>query len=168
MAFKFEGKEMYPNLVFAVLWVISLHSGKACQECAQQTEKSQSNTKSAVSLQVCVYALLVQHLYSAFFQHMVWYGPTSETVLMHRRQKNWLENTDFTELKKITSRIYSSGSNHYLFFTSLKFVAVRFVSSKKITVNTTSVLLRLFYFLLHSTFFRWKVEWDYWWVLWLF
>jgi len=41
---------------------------------------------------------------------MVWYGPTSETVWMQRRQKNWLKYTDFsfTELKKITSRFYST------------------------------------------------------------
>jgi len=27
-----------------------------------------------------VYALLLQNLYSVFFQQMVWYGPTSETA----------------------------------------------------------------------------------------
>jgi len=27
-----------------------------------------------------LHALLVQHLYSEFFQHVVWYGPTPETV----------------------------------------------------------------------------------------
>jgi len=46
---------------------------------------------------------MVQHLYSVFFQYMVWYGPTSETAWIQRRQKNWLKYTDFTELKKITS-----------------------------------------------------------------
>jgi len=34
---------------------------------------------------------------------MVWRGPTSETVWMLRRKKNWLKYNDFTELKKITS-----------------------------------------------------------------
>jgi len=27
---------------------------------------------------------------------MVWYGPTSETARMQRRQKNWLKYIDFT------------------------------------------------------------------------
>jgi len=71
-------------------------------------EKPYSYTNSAVSRQVYVHALLVQHLYSVFFQYMVWYGPTSETAWMQRRQKKWLKNTDFAELKKITSRIYST------------------------------------------------------------
>jgi len=64
-------------------------------------------TTSAVSHQVYVHALLVQHLLHVFFQHMVWYAPTSESVWMQRRQKNWLKYTDFTELKKVTIRIYS-------------------------------------------------------------
>ena len=67
--------------------ISSLQSGKAWQERAEETEKSHSRTNSAVSRQVYVHALLVQHLYSAFFQHMVWYGPTSEIALMQRRQK---------------------------------------------------------------------------------
>jgi len=41
--------------------------------------------------------LLVQHLYSEFFQHMIWYSPTSERVWMQRRQKNWLKYTDCAE-----------------------------------------------------------------------
>jgi len=44
-----------------------------------------------------VHALLVQHLYSEYFQYMVWYGPTSETVWMQRKQKNWFKYTDFAE-----------------------------------------------------------------------
>jgi len=83
MAFKFEGKE-YPAFVFAVLLV----NGKAWHERAQQTEKSHSHTNSAVSRQVYVHAQLVQHLSTVFFQHMVWYGPTSETVWMQRGKKN--------------------------------------------------------------------------------
>ena len=72
-----------------MLLVNSLQSGKAWQECAQQTEKSHSRTNSAVSRrrQVYVDALLVQHLYSVFFQHVVWYDPTSQTASMQRRQK---------------------------------------------------------------------------------
>jgi len=52
MAFKIEGKEMYPIFVF----------GKAWQARAQQTEKNHSHTNSVVSRQVYVHALLVQHL----------------------------------------------------------------------------------------------------------
>jgi len=78
-----------PHLCFRkVLLVNSLQIGKAWQECAQQTEKSHSYTNSAVSRQVYVHALLVQHLYSVFFQYMVWYGPTSETAWIQRKQKN--------------------------------------------------------------------------------
>ena len=72
---------------------------------------------------------------------------------MQRRQKNWLKYTDFTELKKITIRIYSDCSNAISCFSShFNFVAVRFVSLRKITVNYTSVLL----ILLHSKFFKGK------------
>jgi len=59
---------------------------------------------------------------------MVWYGATSETVRMQRRQKSWLKYTNLTELKKITSRIYSNCSNYSSLFSSLSdFVGVRFV-----------------------------------------
>ena len=40
----------------------SLLSGKAWQACAQQIEKNHSHTHSAVSRQVYVHVLLVQHL----------------------------------------------------------------------------------------------------------
>ena len=50
--------------------------------------ENHSHTNSAVSRQVYLHDLLVQHLYGVFFQYMVWYGPTSETALMQRRQKN--------------------------------------------------------------------------------
>ena len=71
-----------PHLRFRkVLLVNSLQSGKVWQACTPQTEKSHSHTNSAVSHQVYVHALLVQHLQSVFFQHMVWYGPTSATVI---------------------------------------------------------------------------------------
>ena len=54
MAFKFEGKEIYPIFVCAKgCW--SIHSkleSKAWQERAQQTEKSRSHKNSAVSRQV--------------------------------------------------------------------------------------------------------------------
>jgi len=47
--------------------VNSRHSGKAWQERAQQTEKCNSHTNSAVSHQVYVHTLLVQHLYSVYY-----------------------------------------------------------------------------------------------------
>jgi len=63
---------------------------------------------------------------------------------MQRRQENWLKYTDFTELKKVTSRIYSNCWNYFSLFSSpSNFVAVRLVSFKKCTVNCTSVLLIL-------------------------
>jgi len=56
-------------------------SGKAWQKCAQQPDKSLSNTNSAVSLQVYVglHALPVQHLHSVFFG--IWFG-----VVQHQKQ----------------------------------------------------------------------------------
>jgi len=66
---------------------------------------------------------------------MIWYGSTSETVRMQIRQKNWLKFTNFTELKKITSGIYSNCLNHSsLFF--------RFVPP---TSYCTSVLLSAYF-----------------------
>jgi len=78
-------------------------NGMAGQVCAQQTEKSHSHINSAVLRQVYPHALLVQHLQSLLFQHIIWYGPTSETACMQRWHKNWLKYTDFPELKKITN-----------------------------------------------------------------
>jgi len=105
MAFKFEGKEMHPIFVFAVLLVNSLQRGKVWQSCTQQTEKSHYPRKLCrfTSTLCSLHALLVHYLYSVFIQHMVWYGTTSETVWMQRRQKYWLKYTDCTRLKKITS-----------------------------------------------------------------
>jgi len=54
MAFKFEGKEMYPIFFFAVLLVNSLQSGKVWQACTQQAEKRYSHIKSAISRRVHV------------------------------------------------------------------------------------------------------------------
>ena len=55
---------------------------KAWHVRAHETEKIHSHTTSAVSSQVYVHAQLVQHLYSVFFQHMVWHGPISEIAWM--------------------------------------------------------------------------------------
>ena len=45
----------------------SLFSQSVVGQCARQTEKSHSYTNPAVSRQVYVHALLVQHIYSVFF-----------------------------------------------------------------------------------------------------
>ena len=141
-----------------MLLVNSLQSGKAWQEYAQKTEKSYSHTNSAVSRQVHIHVLLVQHPYGVFFQYMVWCGPTSVTAWMQRKQKNWLKCTDFTELKKITSRINSNTSNFSsLFFKSIKLVAVRFVWLKN-NLQLNVPVCCLFYFLLHTKFFKGKVK----------
>jgi len=133
MAFNIEDREMYPIFDFAMcFW--SIHSKLVrLGKHANSKQKSQSHTTSAVSRQVYVHALLVQHLLSAFFKYLVRYGPTSEAVWILIRQKNWLKYNAFTELNKITSKIYSSCSNYsYLFWSPSKFVAVRFVWLKKI------------------------------------
>jgi len=64
---------------------------------------------------------------------------------MQRRQKNWLKYTDFTELKKITSKITQTVRIILLFLSSpLNFVPVRFVSLKN--VHLTVQVCYLFYF----------------------
>ena len=82
MAFKFEGKEMYPIFVFAkCCW--SIHSKLVrLGKNAHSKQRKATRTQIAVSRQVYAHALLVQHLYSAFFQHLFWYDPTSESALM--------------------------------------------------------------------------------------
>jgi len=87
MAFKFDGEEMYPIFVFAkCLWSIRSKVVRL-EKKAQSKERKATPTQTAVSRQVYVHALLVQHVYSAFFQHMVYCGPTSGTALMQRAQK---------------------------------------------------------------------------------
>jgi len=144
-------KKCTPSFFSKVLLVNSLQSGKAWQECAQQTEKSHYHTASAVSRQVYVHALLFQHLYSVFFQYMVWYVPTSELVWMQRRQKNRLKSAGFTELKKITSRSYSKCSNYSSLFSSRSnFVAIPFVSLKNnLQLNVQACCLFYFLVLVH-------------------
>ena len=138
---------MYPIFVFAKCCWSVYSSDKAWQECAQQTKKSYSHTKSAVSRQVYVHALLVQYLYSIFSQYMVWHRPTSETASMQRRQKNWLKYTDFTELKKITSRIHSKLFELFFSFFQVDQISLLFVlfHQKKFAANCTSVLLILLF-----------------------
>jgi len=51
----FKVKKCTPSL-FRKIWLVnSLQSGKAWQDCAQQTQKSHSNTNSAISRQVYVH-----------------------------------------------------------------------------------------------------------------
>ena len=141
-----------------MLLVSSLQNGKAWQACAQQTDKKHSHTNSAVSRQVYVHALLIQHLQSVLFQHMIWYVPTSETVWMQRGQKNWWKSTDSAELKKINIRIYSNCSLYSsLFFKSFKFRYCSFCLIEK-TLQITVQVCCLFYFLLLSRFFKGKVK----------
>ena len=118
-----------PHLWFRKLLVSSLLSGKAWQECAQQTEKSHSRTNSAVSRQVYVHALLVQHLQSVFFQYVIW--SKIRKRFDAEKTENWLKYTDCAELKKITSWIYSNCSILLYFSSPSNFVAVRFVWLKK-------------------------------------
>jgi len=71
-------------------------------------------------------------VFSVFFQHIVWYGPTSETAWMQRRQKNLLKYTDFIELKKIIRKNLLKLFELFFFSSPSHFVAVRFVSLKNI------------------------------------
>jgi len=74
-----------------------------------------------------MYALLVQHVYSVFCQHTVWYCPTSEIVWMQKMQKNSLIYAYFAELMKITSKIYLDSSSFFNFSSPSNFIAVCFV-----------------------------------------
>jgi len=88
---------------------------------------------------------------------MVWYGPTSETAWMQRRETNWLPCSDFTELKKISSRICPNCSNYYFLFSSpSNFVAVRFVSLKNVQLTVQAYCSC--YFLLHNKFSKRTVK----------
>jgi len=111
MAFKSEDKEMYPIFVFAkrcwsihpkvVIDLASMHTADREKPLPRKLCRFTSSLRS-------VHALLLQHLFSEFFQLMVLHGPASETVRIQRRQKSWLKSTDFTKLKKVTSRIYQA------------------------------------------------------------
>jgi len=96
-------------------------------------------------------------------------------------QKNWLKYTDFTELKKITSRIYSNCSNDSsLFFMSFKFRYCSFCLIKKITINCTSVQLifylmvdfsnekrRVVFLIGFTVFFKWAFLTKHGWFSWV-
>jgi len=69
MAFKIEGKEMNPSL-FSESVVGQCTPQVRLGKHAPSKQKSHDNT-TAVSCEVYVHALLVQHLYSMFFQHGV-------------------------------------------------------------------------------------------------
>jgi len=73
------------------------------------------------------------------------------------RAEKLLNYTDFTAVKKITSRIYSNCSNYPSFFSSpSNFVAVRLFHQRN--VQRTVQVCCLFCILLHSTFFKGKVK----------
>jgi len=155
MAFIFEGKEMHSIFVFAkCCW--SIHSkvirlGKNAH--SKQREATPTQTLQFHVKFMYVHALLVQHLYGAFLQHLIRYGPTSETALCREGRKFDKKYTDFTELKKITSRYYSNCSIYSsLFLKSLKCRCCLFCFIKN--VQLTVQVCCLFYFLLHSTFFK--------------
>jgi len=84
--------------------------------------ENHSHPNSAVSCQVYVRALIMQHLQGVFFKHdLVW--SKIRKSLDTGRQKNWLKQ----ELKKITIRIYSNCLIYFsLFFKSFKFCCCLF------------------------------------------
>ena len=146
-------KKCTPSLLSQCCWSINMHTA----------DKEKPLPHKLCRFTSSLHALLVQHFLVNFFNIMVWYGPTSETAWMQRKQKNWLKYTDFTDLKKITIKIYSNCSNWSLFFKSFNFCCCSLCFIKKCTVNCTSVLHILL--LIYSSFFKGKEEWDFWWVL---
>jgi len=128
MAFKIEGKEMYLSFVLTkCCW--SVHSKVVRLGKHAHSKREKPLPHNLCSFLSCLGACPARSasIEFVFFQHMVWHGPTSETVWMQRRQNNWLKYTDFTELKKITIRVYSNCSNYSLFSSPSNFVAVCFV-----------------------------------------
>jgi len=65
-----------------------------------------------------------------------------QRVWMQRRQKNWLKYTDFTDLKKITSKLLKL-FELFFYFKSFKFRCSSFCFIKKCALNCKSVLLIL-------------------------
>jgi len=76
---------------------------------------------------------------------MVWYGPTSETIWMQRMQKIWLKYINFTELKKITTRIYSNF--RILFFQVLQILPLFFLFDSNKNFLLALQVCCLWYFL---------------------
>jgi len=95
----------------------------------------------------------VQHVFCVLFQHLVW-SNIRNSLDAEKAEKLIKKYTDFTELKKITSRIYSNCSNYSIFFKSFKFRCCSFCFIK-INVQLTVYVHCLFY-LSHSTFFKGK------------
>jgi len=73
---------------------------EAWQQRAQQTEKSHSHTNAAVSRQVHVYALLVQHLYSVFFNIWFWYGSNIRNSLDAEKAEKSIKTYRFYRAKE--------------------------------------------------------------------
>ena len=71
-----------------------------------------------------------------FFNIWLVWSNIRNSSWMQERQKNLLKYSDFTELKKITNRIYSICSNYFsLFFKSFKFRCCSFCFIKKILLT---------------------------------
>jgi len=134
MAFKFEVKEIYPIFVFAkCCWSIHSKLVRLGKNAHSKQRKPLPHKPCSFTSSFCTCPAGWAKIYSAFFQHKGWYGPTSEKTLMHRKQKIWLKYSDFTELKNITSRMYSNCSKYSSPFSSpSNFVAVCFLSLKHV------------------------------------
>jgi len=136
---------MFPIFLFAKrCW--SIHSTVVrLGKNAHSKQRKASPKLTAVSRQVYVHGLLVEHYTVCFFN--IWFG-----VVQHQKQLRYRESRQidwnisiYTKLKKITSKIYSNFPNYYsLFFKSLKFRCCSFYLKKQFTVDCPSVLLILF------------------------
>ena len=110
MAFKIEGKAMYPIFVSAKCCYSIRPSSQASMHTAIIEKPLPHNFCSFMSsLCACpASSAFIKHI----FQHTIWYCPTSATGWVQRREKNWSNYRDCTELKRITSRIYSNCLNY--------------------------------------------------------
>ena len=163
MAFKLDGKEMYPIFVFAkCFWSCSsLLSGKVWQACSQQTEKKHSHTNSAVSRQVCFHALQVYVHAQWRSQPKIWGGKIFDfkwLTLFCLEKRLWKHKmTIFSKnLAGAIAPLAPLATPMCMSCYPLNFAAVRFVWLKKLQL--TVQVSCIFYFLLLSRFFRGKVN----------
>ena len=133
-----------------MLLVNSLQSGKAWQECEQQKEKSHSHTNSAVSRQAYVNALLVQHLYSIFFN--IWFGMVQHQKQLGCREGKKIDlNVPILQSWRRSPVEFTQIFRSILCFSSrTNCVAVRFLSLKKIhSWQNKCAAYFTFYFMIH-------------------
>ena len=177
--------ELYNNNLLYLLWNLKLGIKRCTQSLSSQsvvgkftpswyglTSMRTSNREKPLAHKLCNFtsslctcpasSVSIVHIFSAY--HLVWsnirnslYAKTAQKLIKIYRFSRAEENNQWNLLKLFELFL--------TFFQVLEnFVADRFVSLKKITVNCTSELLVLI-FISWYIFQRKRKEWDIWWVL---